>query len=428
MRVLMFGWEFPPYQAGGLATATVGLVKGLLSQGLAVTLVVPFPVGASPLPGLRLLGAASGEALQVRRIPSPMLPYGGEAGYREVFAAARRTEGPRAVYGATLVEEVERFAGIAAEIAAREPHDLIDAHDWLCFSAAIAARQVSSRPFVAHIHATEYDRAGEFGNSEILMRERAGLHAADHVISNSDVLRRRCVERFGVPAERIDVVHWGVDDAAPVPAGPEVAAGPVGAGLSPARTERPRRQRPPTVLFLGRVTWQKGPDWFIEVAARVAESRPDARFVVAGAGDMLPHLIQRSAELGIAHRVHFTGGLNGADVARAYRRADVCVMPSVAEPFGLVALEALRHGTPVIIPRTAGVSEVIRHAFKTEFWDVDDMAAKVLAVLRYPSLQAELRAQGLAEVSAPRFGLDEPARRTAEVYRKVVAAASLGGS
>ncbi len=413
MRVLMFGWEFPPYQAGGLATATVGLVKGLLRQGLAVTLVVPFPVGASALPGLRLVGAERRAALQVRRIPSPMLPYGGEAGYRDVYATAQQFEGPRAVYGATLIEEVERFAGIAGEIAAQEPHDLIDAHDWLCFAAAVAARQVSSRPFVAHIHATEYDRAGECGNTEILSRERAGLHAADHVISNSEVLRRRCVERFGLAPERIDVVHWGVD-AAPAP--------------PPEAPTRSARRRPPTVLFLGRVTWQKGPDWFIEVAARVARARPDVRFVVAGAGDMLPQMIGRSAELGIAHQVHFTGGLQGADVVRAYRQADVCVMPSVAEPFGLVALESLRHGTPVIVPRTAGVSEVVRHAFKTDFWDVEDMAAKVLAVLRYPPLHAELRAQGLAEVSAPRFGLDEPARRTAEVYRRVLAATSLGVS
>lgn len=415
MRVLMFGWEFPPYQAGGLATATVGLVKGLLRQGVAVTLVVPFPVEASPLPGLRLVGAESpSAALRVRRVPSPLLPYGGEAAYADVYAAARRREGARAVYGATLMEEVERFAGIAGAIAAREPHDLIDAHDWLTFAAGLAARAVSGRPLVAHIHATEYDRVGEHGNPAILAREAAGLRAADRVVSNSHALKRVCVERFAVPASRVDVVHWGVDGG-PVPA--DVPREPL---LTVRGPEGPRRA--PVVLFLGRVTWQKGPDRFLEVAGRVARHVPDARFLVAGDGDMLPALMRRAAELGIADRVHFTGGLQGEEVARAYRSADVCVMPSVREPFGLVALESLRQGTPCIVPRGSGVAEVLRHAFKADFWDLDAMTDQVVALLREPALRDELRQQGLREVAAPRFGLDEPARRTVQSYARALRA------
>ena len=212
MRVLMFGWEFPPYQAGGLATATVGLVKGLLRQGVAVTLVVPFPVTETPLEGLKLVGTeAPDPRLRVHRVPSTLTPYGGEASYTELFAAAAQAAGARQVYGATLFEEVERFAALAGEIARHEPHDVIDAHDWLTFDAAIAARDVSGKPFVAHIHATEYDRAGEHGNPRILAREAAGLRAADRIISNSHVLKRSCVERFGIDPQRIDVVHWGID-------------------------------------------------------------------------------------------------------------------------------------------------------------------------------------------------------------------------
>lgn len=418
MRVLMFGWEFPPYQAGGLATATVGLVKGLLRQGVEVTLVVPFPVTTSPLEGLKLVGVDAPELLTVHRIPSPMLPYGGEVGYQEVLAATPSTAAaPRDVYGATLIEEVDRFAAVAGEIAAREPHDVIDAHDWLTFRAAMQARAISGKPFVAHIHATEYDRAGEHGNEEIRQREAEGLLAADRIVSNSHVLKRACVERFGVPAERIDVVHWGVDGAVePV----DTARPAPGLSLIPGRT---RQRRKPVVLFLGRVTWQKGPEYFIELAAQVSRHVPDARFVVAGSGDLLPRLIRRTAELGIAHRVHFAGGLGSRDVARAYRMADVCVMPSVSEPFGLVALESLRHGTPCIVPRTAGVSEAITNAIKVDFWDVEEMTNQVVALLRYPELQQELRENGLAEVRHPRFGLDEPARLTAQSYSRVRALA-----
>lgn len=417
MRVLMFGWEFPPYQAGGLATATVGLVKGLVRQGVGVTLVVPFPVEGDTLPGLRLVGLdAPTEAVRVHRVPSTLTPYGGTEQYVEVLAAARRS-GSRHPYGATLLEEVERFAAEAGAIAAREPHDVIDAHDWLTFAAGLAAREASGRPLVAHIHATEYDRAGEGGNPLILAREAAGLLGADRVISNSHVLKRACTDRFGVPEAKVDVVHWGVDGA-PVAANvPRWSPfqDPVGGG------------RPPTVLFLGRVTWQKGPDYFIEVAGRVARHVPAARFVVAGTGDMLPLLVRRAAELGIADRVHFAGPLQGPDVDRAYRLADVCVMPSVSEPFGLVALESLRNGTPCIVPRSAGVAEVLRHAFKVDFWDVDEMTNQVVALLRHPELHGELREQGLREVGSGRFSLEEPARRTVDAYRRALAARPVEG-
>ncbi len=410
----MFGWEFPPFQAGGLATATVGLVKGLLRSDVGVTLVVPFPVEQSPLPALRLVGAdGAGEDLVVHRVPSPMTPYGGAAEYQEIFSTLQRTgRGPTAVYGADLFEEVARYAALAGGIAAREPHDLIDTHDWITFAAGIAAREVSGRPLVAHIHATEFDRAGAGANPEICRREREGMQAADRVVANSHALKRTCVERYGIPATKVDVVHWGIDPEAVAPDLPR---------------HSPFRARPgsgqahiPVVLFLGRVTWQKGPDYFIEMAGRVAAHVPEARFIVAGQGDMLPALIRRTADLGIADRVHFAGGVHGPQVQRLYRLADVCVMPSVSEPFGLVALESLRHGTPCILPRTAGVSEVIRNAFKVEFWDVEAMTNQIVALLRYPALREELADHARREVEGPRFSLESPARLTAAAYTRAL--------
>jgi glycosyltransferase involved in cell wall biosynthesis len=413
MRVLMFGWEFPPFQAGGLATATVGLVKGLLRNRASVTLVVPFPAEASPLPGLRLVGAdGPADRLQLHRIPSPLPAYGGEETYQEVLSTVRQASRARSqVYGANLFEEVERFAGLAGAIAGREPHDVIDTHDWITFAAGIEAKRVSGRPLIAHIHATEFDRAGEGANPVILERERAGLSAADRVVANSHALKRTCVERFGIPASKIDVVHWGID-----PEGlPNAPSEP-----SPLKTIAAdgRVASPPTVLFLGRVTRQKGPDYFIEVAGLVSRLVPEAHFVIAGTGDLLPAVIRRAAELDIADRVHFAGPVQGAEVTRLYRLADVCVMPSVSEPFGLVALESLRLGTPCIMPRNAGAAEVIANAFKVDFWDVEEMTNKIVALLRHVPLRQELSDNGRVELSRPRFGLEEPARLTLASYRR----------
>src|ERR1700722_8519456 len=403
MRVLMFGWELPPFRAGGLATATMGLVKGLLRNRIDVTLVVPFAASDAPLPGLRLVSAPR---LALRRLDTLLSPYTSAAAY---LAERARYDppggrGPSAVYGPDLFAEVDRYAALAAAIAADEPHDVIDTHDWLTFSAGRHARAISGKPMVAHIHATELDRAAAgHANPAIFDRERDGLHAADHIIANSHFLERRVVDDFGVDPARVDVVHWGID-------GPRVDP--------TAPVDRPLSR--PVVLFVGRVTYQKGPRYFVDLAKRVAAFVPRARCVIAGDGDALPDTLDYAVDIGVSDRILFTGGLSGTDIPRVYRLADVCVMPSVHEPYGLVALESLRNGTPCIIPIGSGVAEVLENAIKVDFWDVDAMANAVVAMARYPALHATIRERGLDEVNAPRFTLDEPARRTADVYRRFV--------
>jgi glycogen synthase len=397
MRVLMFGWEFPPFRAGGLATATMGLVKGLVRQGVDVTLVVPFAAGDTPLPGLRLVSAPR---VAIRRVDALLSPYTSAAAY----LAERGDQGPTAVYGPDLFQEVDRYATLARTIAADEPHDVIDTHDWLTFTAGLEARDVSAKPMVAHIHATELDRsAAGHENPLIFARERHGLHAADRVIANSHFLERRVVDDFDVPAERVDVVHWGVDGPRVDPADP---------------VERPLSR--PVVLFVGRVTYQKGPRYIVDLAKRVAEFLPKARFVIAGDGDALPETVDYAADQGVAGRILFTGGLSQSDVERLYKMADVCVMPSVHEPFGLVALESLRNGTPCIIPIGSGVAEVLQNVFKVDFWDVDAMANAVVALARYPVLHETMRERGVDEINDPRFTLDEPARRTRAAYQRAI--------
>ena len=405
MRVLMFGWEFPPFQAGGLATATLGLVKGLLGRGIEVTLVVPFAAAATEVPNLRLVSAAEPRTgLREIRVGSPLLPYQTAEEYQVLSDRRHGTRGG-AVYGTNLFDEVERYAAIAERIAAEEPHDLIDTHDWLTFEAGHRARRVSGRPLVAHIHATEYDRCGGPGNPEIHRREQAGMLAADRVISNSHVLKRQVVGQYAIPADRIDVVHFGIDAAAELE---EVEPVPVAAGR-------------PTVLFLGRVTRQKGPEHFVEVARRVADHVPEAQFVMAGTGDLLPRVIERAAELELSDRFHFAGPAKGAEVDRLYQAADVCVMPSVSEPLGLVALESLRNGTPCVIPKSAGVAEVLRHALRVDFWDVEEMANNVVALLRHAPLWQELSEAGSREVRSARLSLAEAARKTEAAYHIALA-------
>jgi glycogen synthase len=393
----MFGWEFPPFRAGGLATATQGLVKGLVRQGVDVTLVVPFAAGDSQIPGLRLVSAPR---VAVRRVDALLSPYTSAA----VYLAEREPHGPTAVYGRDLFHEVDRYAAIARTIAADEPHDVIDTHDWLTYAAGLEARRVSGRPMIAHIHATELDRAAVgHENPTIFHREHHGLHAANRVIANSRFLERRVVDNFGVPANRVDVVHWGVD-------GPRIDPhAPVDRALFR-----------PLVLFVGRVTYQKGPRFIIDLARRVSAFLPRARFVVCGDGDAFPDTVNYAVDQGVADRVLFTGGLPQSDVERLYQMADVCVMPSVHEPFGLVALESLRNGTPCIIPIGSGVAEVLENVFKVDFWDVDAMTNAVVALARYPILHETMRERGVAEMNDPRFTLDEPARRTAAVYARAI--------
>lgn len=407
MRVLMFGWEFPPYQAGGLATATLGLVKGLLRRGVDVTLVVPFPAARSPVPRLRLVSSRD-RMTRLRRIviDSPLLPYAGpEAVTLEERVGDPGARGAFLPYGWNLFEEVERFTAAAAEIAREEPHDVIDCHDWITYEAGLRARAVSARPLVAHLHATEHDRSFEGANPEIQRREREGLAAADRVICNSRWMRRQVVRGYGIDEARVDVIPWGIDER---PA------------LDESTPPSPFPEDEPVVLFIGRVTRQKGPDYFIEVAGRVARHVPEARFVIAGTGDMLPRIIERGVELGLADRLHVAGGLTGPDVERAFRMAAVCVMPSVSEPFGLVVLESLRAGTPCVIPRESGAAEVVRNAFRADFWDIDRMTDQVVGILRHPILRQELSERGRMEIAGPQFGLDEPARLTAETYAQAI--------
>lgn len=410
MRVLMLGWEFPPHISGGLGTACFGLTQALAKKNTEIIFVLPCTsdgketqshVRLKPASGTRVPHAVLShlrstmetvwqDKLTVHMVDSLLFPYASQESYeqrlhsssastyashtRETAEAATPPYVLKGGYGKNLLEEVYRFSQMAAVIAMREDFDVIHVHDWMTYPAGILARQLTGKPLVAHIHATEYDRSGKGINEFVANIERVGLNAADRVIAVSHLTKNMVMEHYGVPGDRISVVHNAVARH----------------DVQHNYTIPPRLAHEKRVLFLGRVTFQKGPDYFIEAARMVLEKMKNVRFFMAGSGDMLPRIIRRAGQLRIGNRFHFTGFLRGAEVDRMFALSDLYVMPSVSEPFGITPLEAMLYDVPVLLSKQSGVSEVLNHALKADFWDTRDMADKICAVLRYPCLAREL--------------------------------------
>jgi glycosyltransferase involved in cell wall biosynthesis len=299
----------------------------------------------------------------------------------QVLGSLEEMGAPSGGYGGDLFGDAQRYAGLVAALGVHERFDVIHAHDWLAYPAGLALRALTGKPLICHIHATEFDRSGEHINQAVYDIERAGLQGADRVIAVSRLTKSIVHRRYGVPEDRIEVIYNGVDQDSVQPK----------QGMAIERDEK-------IVLFLGRITMQKGPEYFIRAAKRVIEKDSRVKFVVAGSGDMAVRMIEEAAALGIGHKVLFTGFLRGRDVDRVFRMADCYVMPSVSEPFGIAPLEAMRNDVPVIVSKQSGVSEVLTHCLKVDFWDTDEMANKIVAVLRYPPLGQTLREHGRFEV------------------------------
>ncbi len=410
LRTLMLGWEFPPYISGGLGTACYGLATAMGRLGIQVAFYLPRMGFVRRAGGSEVLESGF-PYVQLRAIPSSLLPYGRYGNPRSAWSATTESGweedslGSPNPYGASIYEEVHRYATQVVKSAESEQFDVIHAHDWMTFPAGMALAAHSGRPLVVQVHSTEFDRSGEHVNQYVYDIERHGMYAATRVITVSNYTRNVVITRYSVPPEKVEVVYNGIDfsdDAEVVPP-------------PSAKTDK-------VVLFLGRITMQKGPEYFLYAAKRVLEKEQNVRFVMAGDGDRLYGTIELAARLGIGHKVFFTRFLRGADVARAYQMADLYVMPSVSEPFGITPLEALKHNVPVLISKSSGIAEVLHNALKVDFWDIDEMANKIVAVLRHPPLQESLRANGRRE-AALRFRWEDSAARVGEIYRKALNAA-----
>ena len=425
MKVLMFGWEFPPHITGGLGTACFGLTKGLNHFGTEVIFVVPKSYGDEDKTFVELLDAGHVDITERKtehtefwenfkyiEVGSNLIPYMDPEEFKKIFEKKifSHSEFKESVfstnfkfsgsYGANLYEEVARYALIAAYIAGTNQFDIIHAHDWLTYPAGIAAKKVSGKPLVVHMHATEFDRSGENINQRVYDIEREGMQAADKVIAVSNLTRKIIIERYGVHPDKVVTVHNSVEPIS-----------------LPEEFKVTKNFEEKIVTFLGRVTFQKGPDYFIEAAKKVIDKDPNVRFVMAGSGDMLNKMIRRVAKLNIATKFHFAGFLKGQEVYDMFSLSDVYVMPSVSEPFGISPLEAMISDVPVIISKQSGVAEVLRHALKVDFWDVDDLADAIYAMLHYPALSKMFKKYGKIEVDNLRW--ENSAFKVNKVYKEM---------
>lgn len=420
----MFGWEFPPHISGGLGTACYGLTKGLSQNGIPVTFVVPHASGDEDQTYTQIISAGDVEVnttyppwyqdienVSFVQVKSKLVPYIGLDEYFNIVdkmnsglltesGVAKRKYALSGGYGANLMMEVARYALIAAEIARNTDFDIIHAHDWLTYQAGMAAKRVSGKPLVVHIHATEFDRSGEQNYNDIVYNmEKEGMMAADAVCAVSDLTRNIVIEKYGIPANKVHTLHNAVD-----------------LGNKTIRREKAVKEK--IVTFLGRVTFQKGPDYFVETARKVLDYDPDVRFVLAGDGDMMNRIIERVAELGISDRFHFTGFLRGDDIDRMFGMSDVYVMPSISEPFGISPLEAMRTEVPVVISKQSGVSEILQHAIRVDFWDIDATADAIYGLLHYPALSKLFAKKGREEVNNLKW--EYVAKKLTRIYEKLL--------
>ncbi|HQH19536.1 MAG TPA: glycosyltransferase family 4 protein [Bacteroidales bacterium] len=422
MKVLMFGWEFPPHITGGLGTACYGLSKALLKQDVEILFVVPKAYGDESQDAARLINASDikidisnrvfqnyWKQITYMEIGSNLIPYVSPEEFERLISNSifDHTDVNSSIfqehfmftgkYGKDLMTEVSRYALIASVIAGSNHFDVIHAHDWLTYPAGIAAKKISGKPLVVHVHATEFDRSGENINQNVYDIERKGMEAADNVITVSNYTRQIVIDRYGINPDKVITVYNAVEPP-----------------INNVVVEAKKHIKEKVVTFLGRVTFQKGPDYFVEAAYKVLQKDKNVRFVMAGQGDMLNRMIKRVAQLRISDRFHFTGFLKGSDVDRMFALSDVYVMPSVSEPFGISPLEALRSNVPVVISKQSGVSEILKYALKVDFWDIDALSDSIYGLLHYKALSNMFMHYGKAEVDDLKW--DDSALKVKSIY------------
>ncbi len=377
MTALMFGWEFPPHILGGLGTASYGLTRGMAQQeDMHITFVLPRPWGDEDQSFLRIIGANS-----VSVPGRGCIEFSGR-------------------YPDNLVEEIGNYEAVACQLAWTEHFDIIHSHDWLTYPAGVAAKHISGKPLVIHVHATDFDRSRGNVNPTVYAIERRGMDEADHIMCVSNLTRQTVIEKYGQDPSKVSTVHNAVEP------------------LEHPEEFVKHERKDKIVTFLGRITMQKGPEYFVEAAARVLEKTNGVRFVMAGSGDMMTKMIDLVAKRGIADKFHFPGFMRGRQVQEVLADSDVYIMPSVSEPFGISPLEAMQVGCPSIISHQSGCAEILQHAIKTDYWDIDAMADAIYAIVKYPAMYKSLSELGREEVNNIRWY--DAGLKVRAIYDKVI--------
>jgi glycogen(starch) synthase len=399
MRVLTFGWDFPPHTTGGLGFACYGLCNELTKNGIEVIFVLP---RSQPVMGNnRFIFADLERFSKVRVVDSFAQPYQSSDTRYEIYDE----RGKKLLFTRTLLEEVYRYAHKATVIAREEQFDLIHAHDWTAYLAGMAAKTATGKPLILHVHATSFDQAaGDNVDPEIYKIEKDAFSQADKIIAISQYVKNMIVNKHGVDPDKISIVHNGSEVDEPV--------------RHPPTLSELKQQGKKIVLYHGRITVQKGVDYFVSAAKRVLDVEPNVVFVISGKGDMEGQIMQQVGALGLSSHFIFAGALWYEERDRMYQSVDLVVMPSVSEPFGLVPLEAMRHGTPSVISKQSGVSEVMAHVLKVDFWDTEEMANKIIASLRYPALHYQLVKEGKLELL--NISWNKSALKVRELYLRLL--------
>lgn len=398
MKALMFGWEFPPHILGGLGTASYGLTRGMaLQPDMDITFVIPKPWGDEDQSFLKIVGACNTPIVWrdvdynyvKNRLGEKMSPEEyyklrdniyADFSYRGVNDLGCIEFSGR--YPDNLLEEINNYSIVAGVIARAESFDVIHAHDWLTYPAGIHAKQISGKPMVIHVHATDYDRSRGNVNPEVYAIEKNGMDFADHIITVSNLTRNTVIEKYHQDPSKVTTVHNAVE--------------PLSQDIVSIQDKRGVKDR--VVTFLGRITMQKGPEYFVEAAAKVLEKADNVRFVMAGSGDMMDQMIRLAASRNISDRFHFTGFMKGKQVYEVLKSSDVYVMPSVSEPFGISPLEAMQCGVPSIISKQSGCAEILDYAVKVDYWDIEAMADAIYGIITYPAMYQFLKEEGKREV------------------------------
>lgn len=414
----MFGWEFPPHILGGLGTASYGLTKGMHANGdMEISFVIPNPWGDEEKGFANIIGACNTPVAwrdvnwdyvqgRIGNVMYPQMYFDLRDHIYADFNYMRLNDLGciefSGRYPDNILEEINNYSIVAGVIARTVPCDVIHSHDWLTYPAGIHAKNVTGKPLVIHVHASEFDRSRGKPNPTVFGIEKDGMNNADHIITVSDLTRRTVIDKYGIDPAKVTTVHNAV-----IPLSDEL--------LNLKR----REGKDKVITFLGRITMQKGPEYFVEAAAKVLQKNKKVRFVMAGGGDMEAAMIRLAAKRNIADRFHFTGFLRGKDVYQMFRDSDVYVMPSVSEPFGISPLEAMEMGVPSIISKQSGCAEILDNVIKTDYWDIDAMADAMHALVSYPALHSELRDKGIEEIH--QITWEKAGKKVIDIYNQVIA-------
>lgn len=387
MKLLMFGWEFPPYIVGGLGRVTYHLTKALANLGINITLVLPIKCGEEST--IKILPTN----ISIKRIKSLLTPYITEENYQYIIE-----DEDVKIYGSNLKEAVKKYTEKAFEIAKLENFDIIHCHDWLTFPAGIKLKEFTGKPLVLHVHATEFDRSCNGCNPFVYNIELEGFKKADKIIAVSNYIKSKIVSNYNISGNKVEVVHNAIE-------------------YDGIKKSKPYNEMK-IVLYLGRFSMHKGPDYFIKAAKKVLEHRNDVLFVMAGTGEMLPEMINLACSLDIGDKVLFTGRLSDEEIKQLYEIANIYVLPSVSEPFGLTVLEAVSNGTPAIISKNSGVKEILTNCLEVDFWDSEEIANKILSILRYHPLEEEIIENAYRELE--RISWEKQAEKVFNIYKSLL--------